>query len=70
MPIDPLSSLLKQLVLERSSMPESVKNLYERDVSKRNPPIDYLTILELQQLLQWKKETPNSARITYRKSKK
>jgi Cdc6-like AAA superfamily ATPase len=37
-PVDLLSSLLKQLIQERSSVPEKVKNLYERHKDKRTRP--------------------------------
>jgi Cdc6-like AAA superfamily ATPase len=37
-PVDLLLSLLKQLVQERSSVPESVKSLYDRHKAKRTRP--------------------------------
>jgi hypothetical protein len=37
-PVDLLSSLLKQLIQERSSVPEKVKSLYERHKDKRTRP--------------------------------
>ena len=43
-PADLLASLLKQLVQEQPSVPESIKSLYERHKKKRTrPPIDEIS---------------------------